>query len=276
MKQLKKWLSCLLALVMLCSTLALTAGTANAEEKQSVEEVLSEIQTQRGFIHGQTAYVTGNCYAFVAAVCERLYGVTYMGEGLYDSYKCAHRSGNFYTVDEMMTGSSLNSDTVEAMKQFFLNNAYPGDIVHYGRPGGGTHTFMVQSVDEEKLVVFQANWPRKDLPYSSCHIDTIYWDSLAETGKSVYNSDGSLYSMNEIFGNRMRGGAIGISVNRYAAYGELYNTPAEQQAVAEEENAALKLEMQLEAADNNTDNTETEGTAYGNVTSDTVVRQAAM
>ena len=243
----KKILSCMMAVVMLL-TASFTGTYAYAAEKPTAEEVLAEIQTQTGFVSGETAYITGNCYAFVAAVCERLYGVTYYGEGLYDSYKCYHRSGNYYTVAEMTTGNSLNSETVEAMKAFFLENAYPGDVVHYGRPGGGTHTFMVQSVDEEKLTVFQANWPRKDMPYAACHIDEIYWDSLAENEKSVYNEDGSLYSMNEIFANRMRGGAIGISVNRFGGYEELYSLPAptltKEQQQCLEEAVAVKEELQ--------------------------------
>lgn len=221
----KKLISGVLALVLLLSVLTAVSVTAHANEeseKQTVEERLAEIQTKTGFIHGKTAIVTGNCYAFVAKVCEQLYGVTYMGEGLYDSYKARHGSGNFYTVDEMFTGSTLSEETVEEMKEFFLNNAYSGDIVHYGRPGGGTHTFMVQSVDDEKLVVFQANWPRRDLPYSACHVDEIYWDSLVGATGDVYNSDGSLYSMNAIFANRMRNGGIGISINRYTNYEELY------------------------------------------------------
>ena len=229
----KKIISALVALMLMCSVLAMSAINANASEKKDIQEVLSEVQTQKGFIHGETAIVTGNCYAFVAKVCEQLYGVTYMGEGLYDSYKSYHRSGNFYTVDELITGESLSAATVEEMKNFFLENAYPGDIVHYGKPGGGTHTFMIQSVDEEKIVIFQANWPRRDLPYSSCHVDTIYWDSLVGATGDVYNEDGSLYSMNAVFANRMRGGSIGISINRYSNYEELYMLPNEEFEVAE-------------------------------------------
>lgn len=246
----KKVIPLLLSMLILTSVSGITM-TAQAEEKPTVQETLEEIQTQQGFINGETAYVTGNCYAFAAAVCERLYGVTYMGEGLYDSYKSYHRSGNYYTVDEMMTGEELDEETVEEIKTFFLENAYPGDVVHYGRPGGGTHTFMVQSVDEEKLTVFQANWPRKDMPYAACHIDDIYWESLAESDRSVYNEDGSLYSMNEIFSNRMRSGAIGISVNRYADYEALYavetaTTEDELPATFEE---AIKASQEVILAD---------------------------
>lgn len=225
----KKIITTLLAVLVMLTAFGL-GMTAHAEEKPTVQEVLEELQTQPGFIHGETAIVTGNCYAFAAAVCERLYGVTYNGEGLHDSYQSYHRSGNFYTVNEMMTGSSLSEETVEEMKTFFLENAYPGDVVHYGKPGGGTHTFVIQSVDEEKLTVFQSNWPRRDMSRATCHIDDIYWESLAESDRSVYNEDGSLYSMNEIFSNRMSGGAIGISINRYVGYEELYSLEAEETA----------------------------------------------
>ena len=225
----KKMIACIIAMLLLLATVSVSVS-AYAQEKPTVKEALEEIQTQQGFIHGETAYVTGNCYAFAAAVCERLYGVTYMGEGLYDSYKSYHRSGNYYTVNEMTTGDTLNAETVEEIKTFFLENAYPGDVIHYGRPGGGTHTFMVQSVDEEKLTVFQSNWPRRDMSRATCHIDDIYWDSLAESDRSVYNEDGSLYSMNEIFSNRMRSGAIGISVNRYVGYEDMYALDAAEPA----------------------------------------------
>ena len=130
----KKLIASVLALIVLFTVSAVSFNAyAEETEKQTVEERLAEIQTKNGFVHGKTAIVTGNCYAFVAKVCEQLYGVTYMGEGLYDSYKARHGSGNFYTVDELITGNTLSSETVEEMKQFFLDNAYPGVIVHYGR-----------------------------------------------------------------------------------------------------------------------------------------------
>ena len=271
----KKIISSLLALLMLCSVLVFTVS-ACAEEKITVEEALEEIQTKKGFQHGGTAIVTGNCYLFVAKVCEQLYGVTYNGEGLYESYKSYHRSGNFYTVDEMITGTSLNEETVEEIRNFFLENAYPGDIVHYGKDGSGTHTFMVQSVDEEKLVVFQANWPRKDLPYSSCHVDTIYWSSLAETGKSVYNEDGSLYSMNEIFGNRMRNGAIGISINRFTGYEEMYAVPSDGETEEETESEqAFAFACALKSAyDEMLSDAEAHSSMNSNIPSDLQLTQA--
>ena len=199
----KKILIAVLALLLLGSTLGTVS--AYAAEKQYAEQALEKIQTETGFIPGETAAVTGNCYGFIAAVCEKLYGVSYNGEELYDSYQCRHRTGNYYTVATLTTGSTPDTNTINSLIDFFIENAYPGDIVHYGSltSSGSRHTIMIQSIDEEKMRFFHANYQTKQYGSSACHIDTIYWDSMRENFTSAIYEDGVLYSHNSIFYNKI-------------------------------------------------------------------------
>ncbi|MBQ7741191.1 MAG: fibronectin type III domain-containing protein [Eubacterium sp.] len=226
----KRTLSLLLSIIMLFSCFSAGISSSAAEKTYALDK-LKQIQTMSGFIHGQTAIVTGNCYQFVSKVCEKLYGVKYDGEGLYDNYKSKHLTGNYYTVATMTTPkvATLTATDVDNIKKFFIQNAMPGDVIHYGSldaSKSAKHTVMVQSVDNEKLVVYQANYQRMDLPAQSCHVDTIYWSSFrANPTKSIYNSDGKLYSLNSLFYNKVKQGGtgIGITINRFKNYGNLFH-----------------------------------------------------
>lgn len=228
----KKLVSAMIS-VLLCIGI-FAAATSYAADKKYAEQVLEQIQTQEGFIPGETAAVTGNCYGFIAAVCEKLYGVSYNGEELYDSYQCRHRTGNYYTVATHTNGATADANTVNGIIDFFLENAYPGDIVHYGSltSSGSRHTIMIQSIDGEKMRFFHANYQTRQYASSACHIDTVYWDSMRENFTSaVYTNSGELYSHNSIFYNKMKNGGLGITINRFTDY-NTYFYPAGASASA--------------------------------------------
>ena len=134
----KRIVSVLLALLMLFSAFY-TPVSAYSASKMYAEDKLQSIQTQSGFIPGKTAIVTGNCYAFVSKVCEKLYGVKYDGEGLYGNFRAKHQTGNYYTVGTYTTKETYpSSSVVEGIISFFVKNAVPGDVIHYGAYPTGT------------------------------------------------------------------------------------------------------------------------------------------
>lgn len=221
----KKTISIFMALIMLLSAFSANGITAFSANKQFAADKLEYIQTTKGYVPKKTAAVTGNCYGFIASVCEKLYGVTYNGEGLYSSYQCRHDTGNYYTVDTFTTKNTSPSSTdVESIISFFTNNALTGDIVHYGSltNSGSTHTFMVQSVDSEKMVIYHSNYASHGNTSDTCHFDTIYWQSFRQSptvSTTVSNGD---YSLNAIFSSKMKNGGLGISINRYSKYSDLF------------------------------------------------------
>lgn len=222
---LKKAISCLLAIVMLVSSF----GAVSAYAKTTALVALQNIQTTTGFVPGKSSKVQGNCYGFISAVCEKLFGVGYNGEGLYSNYLCKHETGNYYTVATYKnTSSSMSTSTATEIKNFFINNAMPGDIIHYGTLTSGTsnsatHTFMIQSIDSTKMRIYHSNYETSDYARSTCHIDDIVWSSfLSAPTKTQYNSNGNMTSLNAIFYNKMKSGGLGISINRYTKYGDMY------------------------------------------------------
>jgi hypothetical protein len=117
---------------------------------------------------------------------------------------------------------------VDNIKKFFVNNAVTGDVVHCGTLTSGssnnsTHTFMIQSVDDDKMKIYHSNYKTADYSTASCHIDTIYWDSLkSHPTQNTYTSSGSVYSLNTLFYGKMKKGGMGITINRYSKYDNLY------------------------------------------------------
>lgn len=218
----KKIISVILVLTTMLTMMLSQGLTANAD-LMSATARLQQIQTTTGYIPGATAAVTGNCYGFIASVCEQLYGVSYNGEGLYNSYQCSHSTGNYYTVSTYTTASTYPSATdVEGIISFFTTYAYPGDIVHYGGLNStGSHTIMIQSIDSQKMEFYHSNYETKTYSRESCHIDTIYWDSFrGNPAQSVDTTSG--YSMNALFYQKMKTSGLGITINRYKNYESLY------------------------------------------------------
>lgn len=225
----KKLISLILAAVMLLSTVGAGGAVAYSATKTYANDKLAEIQTQKGYVPGKTAVVTGNCYAFVSKVCEKLYGVQYNGEGLYGNYHAAHNTGNYKTVATFTTGSKYpTSNDIENIKKFFLENAVPGDIIHYGTltsssSNNSTHTVMVQSIDNERLQIYHANYQTVDYDSTDCHIDSLYWSSWkSHPADNTYTSSGHMYSNNRLFYNKMKINGVGISINRYTKYENKY------------------------------------------------------
>lgn len=221
----KRTVSAVIAVVVLFNLIFSGAFSAYAAKKMYAVQALQQVQTKAGFIPGQKAAVTGNCYAFVSKVCEALYGKSYAGEQLYNGYQCKHATGNFYTVATLTTGTTADAATIENIINFFVRNAAVGDVVHYAALGNpsSTHTVMIQSVDSEKLCYYHANYPTKEYDQNACHIDTIYWDSFRrDSTKTAYDESGKTYSMNALFYSKMKNGGLGISINRYARYSDMY------------------------------------------------------
>lgn len=226
----KKAVSIFLAVLMLFSIVGSQGIVSYSATKTYAETKLESIQKQTGFIPGKTSIVTGNCYAFVSAVCEKLYGVNYQ-EGLYGNYMTHQYSGNYIRAGLYTTTSTTPTTTIaKNIKAFFVNNAQPGDIVHYGAyttgtSNGQTHTFMIHHIDSKKMQIYHSNYAVGGNASTTCHIDTIYWDSFIENPtKSIYNSDGTLYSLNAIFYNKMKETGLGITINRYKKYNDLFYT----------------------------------------------------
>ena len=225
--KMKRILSLFLAFLMLFSVCTIGISNSFAESKTYAEDKLIEIEKTTGFIPGKNAAVLYNCYGFVSAVCEKLFGVGYNGEGLYSNYKAKHASGNYYTVATFETANKTpTSADVENIISFFVKYAAPGDVVHYGAYNTGvnkTHTFMVQSISDKKLSILHSNYNVPPYDRASCHIDDIYWDSFRKNPtQTERNSDGSLYSLNAMFYSTMKAGGVGITINRYSKYESKY------------------------------------------------------
>lgn len=224
----KRFLSLFTAVVMLLSVFC-SAGTAYSASKMYAEDKLAQIQKTEGFIPGRTAVVTGNCYAFVSKVCEKMYGTKYDGEGLYGNYKSHHYSGNYKTVATFETAKrEPTSDIIDKIKDFFVNYARPGDVIHFGpltdsESNNKTHTVMVNSINSTRLQVYHANYETVDYSSTDCHIDSIYWsDWKKNPTNNTYTASGTQYSGNRIFYNTMKVNGLGITINRYVDYDDLY------------------------------------------------------
>ena len=209
---------------MLLSVCGLKTTPAYSATKTYAEDRLEEIEKTSGFIPGRTAAVTGNCYGFVAAVCEKLFGVTYNGEGLYSNYKAKHSGGNYYTVATYETSHTTpTAQDVEDIIAFFLKYAAPGDVVHYGAYNKGyskTHTVMIQSISNTKMQIFHSNYNIGGYSREACHIDDLIWANFrANPTKHDKNPDNTLISLNAMFYNTMKDGrGLGITINRYSKY----------------------------------------------------------
>lgn len=239
----KRLISVFISLIILvCSASIGVEGYA--ADKRYAFDALADIQKSGGFVPGETAAVIGNCYGFISAVCEKLYGVKYQ-EGLNsDGYTCRHKTGYYYTVKTYKTTSSDTASCVDDIISFFVNNAYPGDIVHYSSLSGSTHTFMIQSIDEEKMLIYHSNYQTRTLSSSTCHIDPIYWSSFrANPTTTLYNSDGSLYSHNSLFYNKQKRGGLGMTINRFTNYEKLFypNYMPPELSVSRSSSSSIKM-----------------------------------
>lgn len=219
----KKVISLLLALVMV---VCINSATVAYAAKVNAEDKLVTVQKTTGFIPGKKAIVPSNCFEFICKVCEKLYGVTYWSEVMANSYSVNHTS-NYYTVKKYTTSHTTpTTDDAKAIRDFFINNAQPGDVVHYGSlSGSSTHTIMIQHIDKNKMQIYHANYALYPYQSSDCHIDDIVWSSfVANPTKSIYNSDNTCYSLNAMFYNKMKTSGLGITINRYSKYTTYFNT----------------------------------------------------
>lgn len=223
----KRAVSIILSLILLISVFG-TGAVSYAASKAFAEEKLVELQKKSGYVPGKTSVITGNCYAFVSKVCEELYGKSYYYEQQVGNYEVKHATGYFYTVATHKTDAinALDKSNAERIRDFFIANALPGDIIHYGsltQTISSKHTFMVQSIDAEKMRIYHANYAIAGFPSSACHIDTIYWDSFVSAPtQTIYNKNRTIYSLNSLFNNKMRNGGVGITVNRFKDYTKLF------------------------------------------------------
>lgn len=225
----KRIISFLLALVIM-----LSLGISNAyAAKMTAEEKLQSIQKMEGFIPGKNSNPTNNCFKFVSNVCEKLYGETYYYERLHDNYLADHDSGKFYTVGTLViTNSTINDTDAKKIKDFFVNKAKAGDVVHYGGyKQGSTHTFMIQHIDSKKMQIYHSNYGFGNYSSTQCHIDTILWSNfLKNPMKSEYDSNNDCVSANSIFYNKMKSQGLGVSINRFTNYDKLFSSTSDSVA----------------------------------------------
>ena len=223
----KRIFSFLLSVVMIISVFGLSTNAYSAA-KVYCEDKLETVQTKTGFVPGKTAAVTGNCYGFISAVCEKLHGVSY-SEGLYGNYRTKQQSGNYYTVKIYETKSTdMTTAIAKQIRDFFIQNAQPGDVVHYGayttgNSNSNTHTFMIQHIDSEKMLIYHSNYQTRLDARDDCHIDAIVWSSFVKNPtQTIYNPNDTVYSFNSMFYNKMKSTGLGISINRLTKYENKY------------------------------------------------------
>lgn len=244
----KKIISIILAFSIALSLFTFSSFSALSASKTYAEDKLVDIQKTSGFIPGKDAKVLGNCYGFISAVCEKLYGVAYQ-EGLYNNYLVKHQTGNYKTVATFTTSHTTpTAEDVENIIAFFLKNAAPGDIVHYGaydQSKSKTHTIMIQSISNEKMSIYHSNYQIAQNSRSSCHVDNIYWDSYRKNPtQTIKNADGTLYSLNAMLYNTMKVGGVGITINRYKKYEDkFYLVGAAVPAVTTERTSTTSIRL---------------------------------
>lgn len=218
----KKILCVFLSLILVISTMVLAPVSVSAASKIHVEDALETLQTKSGYIPGKTAAVTGNCFGFASAVCEKLYGKTYYYEQMNGSYRYNHTS-DYYTVAQKAFSNpkdtAAKQKTAKQVKEFILSNAAAGDVLSYGCANDSTkhmHTVIIQHVDSEKLQVFHSNYACGNYSSAACHVDTLLWDSFLETpNTNMRNSSGDIVSLNKFFGAPMCcSNGMGLSLNR--------------------------------------------------------------
>lgn len=212
----KKVISFVLAIsILLCAGVS-TVWAA----KITAEEKLASIQKIDGFIPGKKSNPSNNCFKFVSNVCEKLYGETYYYEKLHDNYLADHDSGKYYTVKTLVINkTTLNEADARKIRDFFVNNAKAGDVVHYGGyNGGSTHTIMVNHIDSNKMQIYHSNYYISDtVDSTTCHIETILWDNFVKNPTKNESN-----SFNAIFYNKMKSSGLGISINRFTDYDKLF------------------------------------------------------
>lgn len=201
-----------------------SAVEVSAATKMYAEDKLVSIQKTKGFVPGKDADVLYNCFGFISNVCEKLYGVTYDHEILHDNYLVTH-TNNYYTVKTLVVKNATPTETdAKKIRDFFINNAQPGDVIHYGGYGGGsTHTFMVQHIDSKKMQIYHSNYGVGTYSSASCHIDDIIWSKFVKSPtKSEYDENNNPISLNSMFYNKMKSQGLGITINRYSKYTDKY------------------------------------------------------
>ncbi len=243
----KKAFSVLLsAIIIALSVLGSTAVYANG----TATDKLENIQTLSGFVPGGNSIIQRNCYGFASEVCKRLYGVSY-SEGLYNNYQVKQNSGNYVTTGTYTSTKTVpDSQFVEDVIDFFVSNAVAGDIVHYGalnNSASKTHTVIVQYIDSQMMKIYHSNYSTSEYGSNTCHIDTIYWQSMRENPTRTIYSNNTLYSLNAIFYSTMKvsnSGGIGISISHYKYYDSLYTTNSSNTEETTDENVdADELEV---------------------------------
>ena len=246
---LKRITSYVVSLLVIVSMLL---GTSTAFALGTATQRLEDIQQITGFVPGENSIIQNNCYGFASEVCQKLYGVAYK-EGLYNNFRVKQSSGNYQTVGVFTSpNTSADSKFAQQVKDFFVSRAVAGDVVHYGSLNTNshkTHTFIIQYIDDEKMQIYHSNYSVPEFSSKTCHIDTIYWQSMINNPtRSIYDDDDSLYSLNAIFHSTMKvsgSGGIGISISHFKNYGNMYCASAvdSEQDDAEPEICADELEV---------------------------------
>ena len=198
--------------------------TSYADDRPHVEDTLNALETQAGYIPFQYSSIQYNCFAFISDVCKKIYGVTYNNEVQSGNYRFTH-TPNYFTVAENTFAYAADPATLSsyasAVKDWILANAAVGDILQIGCADDGyskKHTVLVQHIDEEKIILYHANYATSGISAGVCRLDTIYWNSFVST-PTTNTSD----SLNYLLGSNLKlSGGLGISINRYSFLEQTY------------------------------------------------------
>ncbi len=219
----RKIISFILAVILSVSCI-FTAITSYADDRAHIEDTLNALETQAGYIPFQYSSVQYNCFGFISDVCAKLYGVTYNNEIQSGNYRFVHTQ-NYFTVAQNTFPCTADTTTLsnyaQWLKDWLLANAAVGDVLQIGCANDGyskKHTVLIQHIDEEKIMLYHANYATSGVSSAVCRLDTIYWNSFVST-PTTNTKD----SLNYLLGSNFKlSGGLGISINRYSFLEQTY------------------------------------------------------
>ena len=174
-QKMRKIISFILALILSVSCI-FTAITSYADDRAHIEDTLNALETQAGYIPFQYSSVQYNCFGFISDVCAKLYGVTYNNEIQSGNYRFVHTQ-NYFTVAQTTYPYTADSATLsnyaQWLKDWLLANAAVGDVLQIGCANDGyskKHTVLIQHIDEEKIMLYHANYATNHRFLLSTHV----------------------------------------------------------------------------------------------------------
>ncbi len=181
-------LTCIVLMLLIVVNSIPLSFEVKAASNSSAQSAVDNICNTVGFRPNVDNY--GDCYAYVSAFCNKLYGSAPGGVSRYN----LTRPGDFYLVGQTY-GTSVTESSVSSV----LSQAMPGDVVQmywdYGT-GSGPHTAIVYSADATSFTILQDG------------------ASFSTIKKSTYAYSSSY--------TRWKGSGYGISLYRHSNYSNLF------------------------------------------------------